>query len=174
MDELVAALPADLRRSWDSVFGDSPLTDAQLWGAALAAAIVARDPGVIAAIGTEASKRMSTDDIAAARSAAALMAMTNIYYRAKHLLGDDAYQAMPARLSMKTTARPSADRLDFEVWALAASAVLGCADCLRVHEAKLRAAGGTRETAHEALRVAAVVHAAAVVLGAERGLPPIG
>lgn len=176
LDELVAALPehaADLRRSLVSVLGNSAMPDARLWGAALASAVAARDAGVIAAVAAEAGRRMSPEDLAAAKSAAALMAMTNTYYRAKHLIGDDAYRAMPARLSMKATARPGADRLDFEVWALAASAVFGCADCLRVHEAKLLAAGGSRETAHDALRVAAVVHAAAVVLGAER-LPPIG
>ncbi|MFC5287008.1 carboxymuconolactone decarboxylase family protein [Actinokineospora guangxiensis] len=179
---LLAAIPdhaEDVRRSLAAVLADSPLTDQQLWGTALACAVAAREPAVTAVFATEAERRLAPAAVAAAKSAAAVMAMNNVYYRAKHQLGPD-YDGLPARLSMRVTARPGVDRADFELWALAVSAIAGCEVCLRNHDGKLRAAGVEVATAHEALRVAAAVHAAAVVLGAERatrespGLPPIG
>ena len=42
--------------------------------------------------------------------------------------------------------------------------------CLESHEKALRAAGLSREQVHEAVRIAAVVHAAAVTLDAEAAL----
>ncbi|GGS15403.1 carboxymuconolactone decarboxylase family protein [Actinokineospora fastidiosa] len=173
LDALAAALPEyaeDIRRNLRSVLGDSPLTEQQAWGAALACAVASRDPRVLAEIADEASGRLSAEAVTAAKAAASIMAMSNVYYRAKHLIGDDAYAAMPARLAMRVTARPGVDKLDFELWALAVSAIGGCGACLETHEKRLRAAGVPAEAAHEALRIAAVVHAVAVTLGAERVL----
>lgn len=173
LDALIAALPdyaQDTKVNLGAVLGASPLTDQQAWGAALACAVAARDPRVLRAIAAEASGRLSAEAVTAAKAAASVMAMNNVYYRAKHLIGDDAYPAMPARLSMKTTARPGVDKVDFTLWALAVSAISGCGVCLELHERKLRAAGVDRETAHEALRIAAVVQAAAVTLSAEAAL----
>ncbi len=167
---LIAAIPAyaeDVRRSLAAVLADTPLTERQAWGAALACAVAAREPAVIAVFAEEADRRLDPAAVAAAKSAAAVMAMSNVYYRAKHQLAP-AYAGLPARLSMRVTARPGVDRADFELWALAVSAVAGCEVCLRNHDGKLRAAGVDEATAHEVLRIAAAVHAAAVVLGAER------
>ena len=99
------------------------------------------------------------------------MAMNNIYYRSKHLLADEGakdYQDLPARLRMQVIAtRGGADAEDFEFWCLAVSAVNGCGGCLAAHENKLRELGVSKDQIHEALRIAAVVHAAAVTLEAE-------
>ncbi|MGW5054834.1 carboxymuconolactone decarboxylase family protein [Actinokineospora sp. NPDC004072] len=169
---LIAALPeyaADTKRNLSAVLGGSPLTDAQAWGAAVACAVAARDPQVLAEIAAEAAGRLPEPVVTAAKAAASIMAMTNVYYRAKHLMDDD-YAALPARLSMRVTARPGVDKLDFELWALAASAIGGCEACLRTHGRRLRAAGLAADAVHEALRIAGVVHAAAVTLGAERAI----
>jgi len=75
---------------------------------------------------------------------------------------------MPAGLRMQGMANPGVPRLDFELWSLAASAVNGCGACLAAHEKQLRAAGATPEMVHEAARIAAIVHGAAVAVeGAE-------
>jgi hypothetical protein len=42
-----------------------------------------------------------------ARAAATLMAMNNVYYRSKHMLVREEYQALPARLRMTRIARPA-------------------------------------------------------------------
>jgi lipoyl-dependent peroxiredoxin subunit D len=98
------------------------------------------------------------------------MAMNNVYYRAKHLIGDESYGSIPARLRMQIIAKPGVDKGDFELWCLAVSAVTGCGVCLESHEKTLRGTGFTREQVHETLRIAAVVHAAAVTLDAQAAL----
>ena len=49
-------------------------------------------------------------------------------------------------------------------------AITGCGVCLESHEKTLIGTGIGREAVHEALRIAAVVHAAAVTLDAEAAL----
>lgn len=46
-------------------------------------------------------------------------------------------------------------------------AITGCGIYLESHVKTLRSSGVSRETVHEALRIASVVHAAAVTLDAE-------
>ena len=97
------------------------------------------------------------------------MAMNNIYYRFLHLVEDDEYQAMPARLRMNILANPGIDKLDFELLSLAVSAINGCGLCISAHEKKLRAHGFTREMIQSAVRIAATVHAVAGVLEYHHG-----
>ena len=66
----------------------------------------------------------------AARAAAAIMGMNNIYYRFLHLVEDAEYQTMPARLRMNVIGNPGIDKLDFELLSLAVSAVNGCGLCV--------------------------------------------
>jgi alkyl hydroperoxide reductase subunit D len=107
---------------------------------------------------------------AAARGAASIMGMNNVYYRFVHMVGQDGsgapYGQMPARLRMQIIARPGAPHLDFELWCLAASAITGCEACVRAHEQSVRDKGGAPEQVHEAVRIAAVVHAVALTLDA--------
>jgi alkyl hydroperoxide reductase subunit D len=165
IEAIKAALPAyarDTKLNIGAVLGTSPLTAQQLWGTALACAFAARNAFVLREIKPEA--------IEAAKGAASIMAMNNVYYRSKHLIGDDAYQSLPARLRMQIIANPGVDKADFELWSLAVSAITGCGVCLESHEKTLIGTGVGREAVHEALRIAAVVHAAAVTLDAETAL----
>ncbi|MEU7752107.1 carboxymuconolactone decarboxylase family protein [Micromonospora sp. NPDC049101] len=173
LDAIKAALPEyarDIKLNLGSTVGTSTLTPTQTWGTALACAVAARNPVVLREIAAEALGHLGPEGVEAAKGAAAIMAMNNIYYRAKHLIGDDQYASMPARLRMRIIARPGVDKGDFEFWCLAVSAITGCGVCLELHEKKLRASGFTREQVHEALRISAVVHAAAVTLDAEAAL----
>ncbi|KAB1928275.1 alkyl hydroperoxide reductase [Micromonospora sp. ALFpr18c] len=168
-----AALPEyarDIRLNLDSTIGTSALSAVQAWGTALACAVAARNPVVLREIAAEALGHLGPEGVEAAKGAAAIMAMNNIYYRATHLIGDDQYASMPARLRMQITARPGVDKGDFKLWCLAVSAINGCGICLETHEKRLRATGFTPEQIHEALRISAVVHAAAVTLDAEAAL----
>jgi alkyl hydroperoxide reductase subunit D len=92
------------------------------------------------------------------------MGMNNVYYRFLHLVGDADYQTMPARLRMNVMANPGIDKLDFELYSLAVSAVNGCGLCIESHEKLLRKHEVSREAIQSAVRIAAVVHAVAVVL----------
>ncbi|AHH94019.1 alkyl hydroperoxide reductase [Kutzneria viridogrisea] len=173
LDALKDALPEyakDTKLNLGSVIGNSPLPAQQAWGTALAVAVACRNGQVLREIAAEAAEKLSPEAVTAAKAAASVMAMNNVYYRAKHLIGDEEYNSLPARLRMQVIAKPGVDKVDFELWCLAVSAITGCGVCLESHEKTLRGGGLSRDTVHEALRIAAVVHATAVTLDAEREL----
>jgi alkyl hydroperoxide reductase subunit D len=173
--ERIPAHAKDLRLNLDALARIDSLTPRQLWGAALASALAARNDDLVRAVAEEARARMSiggVDEAAltAARTAAALMGMNNVYYRALHLLSNPEYATLPARLRMQAIASPGVDRLDFELWCLAVSAVNGCGKCLDSHEQELRKRGATALQVQDALRVASILHAIAAVLDGEHAL----
>ncbi|MEU1517345.1 carboxymuconolactone decarboxylase family protein [Streptomyces sp. NPDC005811] len=170
LDALKSALPdyaEDLRRNLDSAIGDTALSPQQLWGTVLATAIAVRSPIVLRTLGPLARANLSPQAYTAARSAAAEMAMTNVFHRARHLLSDPGYGRLRAGLRTNVLGDPGVARTDHELWKLAVSAINACGVCLDAHERALRAAGVDRETIQEAFRIAAVIHAAGVTLEAE-------
>lgn len=167
---LRAAVPDyahDLRRNLDSVIGDSPLSTQRLWGTVLATAIASRSAIVLRELAPEAEVRLSPEAYTAAKSAAAAMALSNVFHRSRHLLSDPEYGRLRTGLRMNILRDPGVDRVDFELWSLAVSAVNACGACLDSHEQALRKAGVGRETVQEAFRVAAVVQGVGVTLDAE-------
>ena len=101
-----------------------------------------------------------------ALAAASLMAMNNVYYRFRHLAGKPSYSEKPARLRMNRIAKPATPRADFELVCLAVSAVNGCEACIQAHEKAVLEGGLTEDHVHDAVRIAAVVRAAATALDA--------
>ena len=170
LDMLKSRLPdyaKDLRLNLGTVLTAPGLTPRQAWGTALASAIAARNPEVIAAIESEAAHHLDPVAMNAVRAAAAIMAMTNIYYRFTHLVSAKDYASMPAKLRMTVIANPGVDAVDFELWSLAVSAINGCGQCIDAHERQVTAKGASRETVQNVIRIAAVVNAVAVTLIAE-------
>ena len=173
LDALKEALPAyarDTKLNLSSVITTSKLPEQQLWGTVVAVALASRSARVIQELVEEAKGHLTDEAMTAAKAAASVMAMNNIYYRTVHLLGDEEYANLPARLRMQVIGNPGVDKNDFELWCLAVSAVNGCGRCLESHEKVLRSAGWTREPIQEAVRIAAVVHAAAATLDGEAAL----
>lgn len=164
--ELLPDYARDLRLNLGSVTSQSNLSPQQLWGTVLAAAIASRGRTTLVELEPEALDHLSAESAAAARTAAAVMAMNNIYYRSLHLLEDEEYSRLRAGLRMNAIANPGVDKVDFELWSLAVSAVNGCGRCLTAHEHELRGRGVTREVIQDAIRVASVVHAVAVTIEA--------
>jgi alkyl hydroperoxide reductase subunit D len=157
----------DLKLNLGSVLteaGAPGLNDRQIWAVAVASAIASRHLAFTRALEAAAGEHLDAAHLQAARAAAAIMGMNNIYYRFLHLVEDAEYQAMPARLRMNILANPGIDKLDFELLSLAVSAINGCGLCISSHEKKLRAHGYTREMIQSAVRIAATVHAVAGVL----------
>ncbi|WP_433057354.1 carboxymuconolactone decarboxylase family protein [Dactylosporangium sp. CS-033363] len=170
LETLRAAIPPyarDLLINLDSVLATDLLDEQQLWGAVLASAMTTRSVPVIRAVAAEASDRLKPEAIEAAKAVASRMALHNVYFRAKHLIGDEAYQGLPARLRRQVSSTPGVGAADVEAWSVAVSAITGCGVCLESHERSLRGAGVSREVVDEVLRAAAVVHALAVTLDAE-------
>jgi alkyl hydroperoxide reductase subunit D len=168
--ELKSAIPdyaKDLRLNLGTVIGNSLLPTQALWGTVLACAIASRSPLVLRELEPEARENLKPEAYRAAKTAAAIMAMNNVFYRTRHLLSDPEYGSLRAGLRMNVLGDPGVDRADFELWAFAVSAVNACGACLDSHEHKLREAGVSREVVQEATKIAAVLQAVAVTLDAE-------
>ncbi|MGW4029910.1 alkyl hydroperoxide reductase [Streptomyces sp. NPDC004838] len=171
LDSLKSAVPdyaKDLKLNLGSVIGNNDkLTQQQLWGTVLATAIASRSAIVLRELEPEAKANLSPEAYNAAKSAAAVMAMNNVFYRTRHLLSDPEYGTIRAGLRMNVIGNPGVEKVDFELWSLAVSAVNGCGQCLDSHEQVLRKAGVDRETVQEAFKVASVVQAVGTTLDAE-------
>ncbi len=161
----------DTRLNLGSLGTIASLNPQQLWGTAVSAAAACRNPQLLQAIVAEAAQHMSPEALQAAKLAASIMAMNNIYYRFTHLVGNANYRNLPARLRMTAMANPGVDKLDFELWALAVSAINGCGMCMESHEHEVLAKGATVEMVQDAIRIAAILHAAAVTLEMEQATP---
>ena len=170
LDELKSALPdyaKDLRLNLESVLSESGapgLSDRQIVAIALASAIAARHIPLSAAIEAVAAEKLATAEIAGAKAAAAMMAMTNVYYRFTHLAANKEYETLRAGLRMNVMANPGIDKISFELAALAVSAINGCGMCMDSHEKVLRGHGITAQGVQSAVRIAAVVNAVALTL----------
>lgn len=167
--ELIPDYAKDLRLNMGSVLRQTELTERQTWGTALSCAIACRSSRLLEAIGTEAARHLDEAALQAAKTAAAMMGMSNIFYRFRHLTSNEKYGSIPARLRMQTIRTHGGDPVDFELWCLAVSAVNGCAACVDSHERVLREKGVNEEVITAAVRIAAVLHAVAAVMDAEQG-----
>jgi alkyl hydroperoxide reductase subunit D len=143
--------------------GAAGLNEAQIWSIAVVAAIAARNAPLARQLEVAAVGRLDAAHLRAARAAAAVMAMNNVYYRFVHLAGNAEYEHMPARLRMNVIGSPGVSRDDFELLALAVSAINGCGMCLGAHERALREHGVTAEAVQSAVRIAAVIYAVATI-----------
>ena len=159
----------DMRLNLSTVAGEETLDAQRLWGTFVATALAGRNPDVIREITNAAAAHLSPAAMTAARSAAAIMAMNNVYYKFTGMMGDE-YRAMPARLRMNAIASPGVDKADFELWSIAVSAMNGCQFCVRAHEKTLLEHGVDRAQIQAAVRIAAIVHAVSAVLDGEAAL----
>lgn len=179
LEVLRAALPdyaKDIRLNLGTLAADPTLTEQQRAGAFIASALAARNRHVSAALVAEFGPKLSPEALNAAKVAAAIMGMTNIYYRFTHLVSNPEYGTLPAKLRMNALANPGVEKVDFELWSIAVSAVNGCGMCLDSHEKVVRQHGVSAETIQTVVRIASVVHAAAAILDAEEaiGAPAVG
>jgi alkyl hydroperoxide reductase subunit D len=168
IEVLVDRLPEyakDLRLNYSTlVKQNTELTVNQLWGTLVVSALATRNTALTSSVTAEAETRLSTAVLDAAKGAAAIMAMNNVFYRFHHLSSNPKYATMPARLRMNGMRTHGVDAVDFELWSLAVSAINGCGKCVDTHEQVLVAKGITEDLILATVRVASVVHAIGVVL----------
>ena len=153
----------DLRLNLSSLLGDQTLGDQRKYGLLLACAHATGYKPLVAAAEAEAEPKLSPEAANAARAAAAVMAMNNVYYRFVHLASNPEYATLPARLRMNVIGAPGIDKADFELFSLAVSAINGCGMCIDSHERVLTQHGVNSETIQAAVRAAAVIKAVATV-----------
>ena len=155
----------DLRLNLGSLLNDQTLPDQQKYGLILACAHGTGYRPIVAAAEAEVEVegRVSAEAANAARAAAAMMAMNNVYYRFVHLASNPVYQNLPAKLRMNVIGNPGIDKADFELFCLAVSAMNGCGMCIDSHERVLSQHGVKPETIQAAARIAAIIKAVATV-----------
>jgi len=169
LDDLRDSLPdyaRDLKLNLGTVLtpaGAPGLSEVQIWAVALAAAAASRNPAFSREIEALATAHLDAAHVQAAHAAAAIMGMNNVYYRFLHLVEDEEYKQLPARLRMNVIGNPGIDKFDFELLSLAVSVINACGTCIVAHERQLRQHGTTREAVQSAVRIAATVHAVARV-----------
>lgn len=159
----------DQKLNLGSLASEPVLTEQQRAGCFIVSALASRNAEVAQAILAEFGPLLSPEALSAAKAAASIMGMNNVYYRFTHLVGGD-YASLPAKLRMNIMARPGVEKVDFELWSLAVSAINGCGMCMEAHEKTLLQHGVGKEQVQAAVRIAAVVHAVAVTLDAETSL----
>lgn len=173
LDALRDQLPdyaKDIKLNLGNLASEDTLSEQQKWGTFLSCALAGRNPDVIRAIAAEAEGKLSAEAVRAAKAAAGIMAMNNVYYRFGHEAGNDVYKTMPAKLRMTVIGNPGVEKTDFELWSLAVSAINGCFMCVDAHEAVVRKGGITSEQIQAAVRIAAVVQAASAIMDGKTAL----
>lgn len=160
----------DIKLNLQSVLSGGVLTQHQRWGVAAAAALAARHPALSRAVLSEARREAGDAVVDDAVAAAALMGMNNVFYRFKHRVGKAAYEDKPARLRMNRLAKPATNKLDFELFSLAVSAINDCESCVQAHERAVTEGGLSDDAVVDAVRIAATIHAAALALEAADAL----
>lgn len=143
------------------------MTAQQIHATAVATAIASRNRRLVRQIEAAAADCLDDTWLDAARAAAAIMAMNNVYYRFVHLASNEDYARMPAGLRMSVIGSPGIGKADFELLSLAVSAVNGCGLCVDSHEKVLKKAGIGPDAVQHAVRIASVMHAVATVFDAE-------
>ena len=167
--ELAETLPdyaKDQRLNVSSLLAEQLLTDQQKWGTLVAVAHACGYKPVIEAIEAEAADKLTPEALNAAKAAASVMAMNNIYYRFTHMASRPDYKTMPAKLRMNVIGAPGIDKADFELFSLAVSAINGCGMCIDSHDKVLAQHGVSADKIQASVRIAAVVHAVARTLQA--------
>ena len=156
----------DLRLNLSAVLSDGSLAAPERWGVAIAVALASRSRRLAEALIASRPEEVTDKTVEDAVAAASLMGMTNVFYRFRHLVGKPSYEQKPAKLRMMRLAKPASSKAAFELFCLAVSAVNACETCVRAHEATLLEHGTTEDQIHDAIRVASVVHGAAVAIDA--------
>ena len=156
----------DTRLNLQAVLEGGSLTPEQRWGVAVGSAYAARNERLKEAMINEAKKALANAEpvLEDARAAASLMGMNNVYYRFRHMVGKESYSTKRAGLRMNRLAQVLTNKVDFELVCLAVSAINGCETCVKSHEKVVIEGGLSEDQVNDAVRIASVVHAAAVGL----------
>lgn len=167
VDVLKESLPEyakDIRLNLDAVINRSSLDPVVAHGCALAAAFAAGNSRLATAIDAEIDNRTEAN---AALTAGSLMAMTNVWYTYTKMVNDPTFNALGAGLRMNAIAsHGGTSKINFEAYALAASIVGKCHDCVVSHFNTLKKEGMSLENLRDIGRISATMQSVARILNA--------
>ena len=161
--DLIPDFAKDIRINISSVIlsnTQTNLSQNQLYGCVLACAYSYTNADLIAVIESMSASILSEAEILAAKSAASIMAMNNVYYRSMSQLKDDAFKSLPAGLRMQVIGNPGIEKLDFELYCLAVSAINGCGTCVNAHVGVAQKSGVSNTDIQTVIKLAAVINGA--------------
>ncbi|WP_454718532.1 carboxymuconolactone decarboxylase family protein [Caulobacter segnis] len=166
IEALRAQLPAyahAMARNLEVLAEETVLDETAKWSCFVASACAVGEPETLKAVTAAARKAgLAPKAFEEARTAAATMAMTNVYFRAVHLMTAPEYEHLPSRLRFSRDHSTA-----YEFCCMAVSAINGCGACLDSHEAELRRRGVEPVQIQAALRIGAVVNAVARIITVE-------
>ena len=96
-------------------------------------------------------------EIADAIACASLLTINNVMYRFRHFMGKESYEQMRAGLRMNIMLNPVLGKEFFELVSLCVSAVNGCEQCVKSHEASLISLGTSESRIFEAIKLSSVI-----------------
>lgn len=149
----------DLKLNLDSVINRSGLDEVDAHACALAAAIAANNGELALDIQMNGPLKDS-QECTAAKAAAALMGMNNIYYPFVEMCDDPSLKGLPPGLRMNVYAtHGGVSKVKFEMYALAASIVGKCHFCVKSHYDLLKKEGLTIQQLQSIGKIASVIGA---------------
>lgn len=160
----------DIKLNISGLMNEETLTSQQFWGCMVACAMAGGNADIIRNVTGEARSHLTSEALTAAKSAASIMAMNNVYYKFVGMSANTEYKTMPAKLRMNVIGNPGVDKGDFELWSLAVSAMNGCKFCVDAHEQQLKAHQIGSVEIQTAVRIASVIAAASAILNAQTAL----
>ena len=162
VDEVKASIPdhsKDIKLNLDAVMNRSGLDEVDAHACAFAAAIAANNGDLAFEIAMN-GPLMGTDEREAAKTAAALMGMNNVYYPFVEMTEDPDLKGLPPGLRMNAYAtHGGVSKKKFEMYALAASIVGKCHFCVKNHYDVLKKEGMTVTELQAVGKIAAVINA---------------
>lgn len=155
----------DLKLNLQAILRPENLTQDQVWGCVLASAFFLGDEALTLALVEEGRANGVTEElIDDARAAASIMGMNAVYYRFRHLVEKESYNAIPPRLRMMRMSQLKTDKATFELMSMSCAALAGCGMCLKAHDATLVQHGITEAGVNDSIRIAAVLNGVKIAL----------
>lgn len=168
LKDLIKDYGKDIRINLDTVLsveGAPGLSETQIFGTFLVSAYMTRNEKLKELAEAIAGEHLPSEEVEGVKAAATIMGMNNIYYRYLHLLeGNEELKRLPAKLRMTIIGKPGIDKVNFELYSLAASTITGCGMCINAHVHEVKKAGIDDLGVQSAVRIAAVANAASQAL----------
>jgi alkyl hydroperoxide reductase subunit D len=162
VDQVKESIPdhsKDIKLNLDSVMNRSGLDEVDAHACAFAAAVASGNGDLAFEISMN-GPLMGTDEREAAKTAASLMGMNNVYYPFVEMTEDPDLKGLPPGLRMNAYANHGGvSKKKFEMYALAASIVGKCHFCVKNHYDVLKKEGMTVTELQAVGKIAAVIAA---------------
>lgn len=162
VDQIKESIPEhakDIKLNLDAVMNRSGLEEVDAHACAFAAAVAAGNGDLAFEISMN-GPLAGTPEREAAKTAAALMGMNNVYYPFVEMTSDPDLKGLPPGLRMNAYAtHGGVSKKKFEMYALAASIVGKCHFCVKNHYDTLKKEGMTVQELQMVGKIASVVAA---------------